>query len=562
MRKGFLASLALALAQSAAQAQYFPAPQSYSQPQANQSPVWIVPQQSGNYPAQTMPRGAMPAGNASYLPQGYFPATTLRPVPPPAPATPVPPEPIRGQATASKTSTDTASNSLTDGVSKTSTEAVPKTSTEAVSKTSTTSVPLPVFLIPPAPAKFVSRPAPAYGPAAYFDTIPASPPAPEEPVAFHRDCHERCWFGLAYQTAWMRQGPLGVPLVTMGSAADTTPGAIGQPGTVVLFGDQKIDYRMLHGLRLDVGRFFDDDNHFSADFSGFYFFPRHVTFNRGSDATGLPILSRPVFNVAQNQESIYTISSLSTDPETGEDIIVAGKTLVDARAQIWGFEINGRWHNYCGHRTHTECLFGFRTVRLEESLFIQDTISPLTGTAEIDFNGLPIAPGDVIIDRDGFRAENQFYGFQFGGKVRWEGDYAFVDLIGKVAMGITDQRARIEGSTTLVSPGLTQTAVGGILALPSNIGEHNRQVFGIIPEIGINFGANITPHLRATAGYSCLMWSGVTRPGLLIDRNVNPVQVPTDQEFAAAVGGTRPLFQWREQVLWLQTLSFGLEFHY
>src|SRR5262245_27913581 len=163
MRKGFLASLALALAQSAAQAQYFPAPQSYSQPQVNQSPVWIVPQQPGNYPAQMMPRGAMPAANASYFPQG-FPATTLRPVPPPAPATPVPPEPVRGQATGAKPSTEAVSKSSTDGVSKTSISA---TSTEAVSKTSTTPASLPVFVIPVAPTKFVPRPAPVYGPAAY-----------------------------------------------------------------------------------------------------------------------------------------------------------------------------------------------------------------------------------------------------------------------------------------------------------------------------------------------------------------------------------------------------------
>lgn len=520
MRKGLLASLALVLGQSAAQAQYWPAQQPYYHPQANQVPVWVVPQQPVHYPQQA-PRAAFPAANANYLPQSYFPATTMRVLAPPAPGTPVPPEPVRSEAAAGN------------------------------------SVPVAV--------KTVSRPVTMSGPAAYFPTLPATAAvnhAPAEPVVFHRDCHERGWVGVNYLTAWMRQGPLGVPLVTTGSAADTNPGAIGEPGTVVLFGDGKIDYRMFQGIRGEVGCFFDDDNRYSADISCFYFLPRHVNFNRGSDESGLPILSRPVFNVAKNQENAFVISSLSTDPDTGEDIIVAGKVAIDARAQIWGAEVNGRWHAYCGRRAHTQLLAGFRTVHLEETLSIVDTVSPLTDTAEIDFNGLPILPGDVIIDSDGFRTENRFYGFQFGGKLRWEGDHTFVDVTGKVALGVTDQRARIEGSTTLVSPGLTQSAVGGILALPSNIGEHNRQVFGVIPEIGINFGANITRNLRAMAGYSCLMWSGVTRPGLLVDRNINPVQVPTDQDFAAAQAGTQPAFRWREQVLFLQTLNFGLEFHY
>ncbi len=522
MRKGFLAALALVLGHTSAQAQYYPAQRPVYYPTPNQGMVWVVPQAPAYYP-NPAPRAAYPAAGANYLPQNYFPAPTMQAGPPPAPATPVPAEPVR-------------------------TEAAPANGAVA--------------------GKTVSRPVTSSGPAQYFASIPASAAvthAPLEPVVFHRDCNERFWVGGSYLAGWINQGPLGVPLVTTGSVNDTNPGALGEKGTVVLFGDRKLDFRMLQGLRLDIGHFFDNDNRFSADISGFYFLPRHVTFNRGSDDSGLPILSRPVFNVAKNQENIYTISSLgtdNTDPLNPQDIIVVGKTSIDARTQLLGAEINGRWHSYCGRQLHTQALVGFRTLRLEETLRIQDTVSPLTGNAEIDFNGTPISPGDVIIDRDGFRTENQFYGFQVGGKLRWEMERAFLDVTGKVAMGMTDQRARIEGSTTLISPGLTQTAVGGILAVPSNIGEHNRQVFGVVPEVGINLGADITRHLRATAGYSFMVWSGVTRPGLLIDRSVNPVQVPTDQDFGTAQAGGRPAFRWREEALFLQSFSFGLEFHY
>src|SRR5262245_1149989 len=206
MRKGLLASLTLVLGHTAAQAQYWPAQQPvYQQP--NQVPVWIVPQPApgATYHPQA-PRQAYPTANTNYLPPGYFPASTMRAVAPPAPATPVPAEPIRTQ---------------------------PAVANGAVAATT------------------VARPVTTTGPAHYFATLPATAPArePVEPVVYHRDHCEKWWVGVHYLMGWMRQGPLGVPLVTTGSVADAVPGAIGQPGTVVLFGDSKIDYRMFQGVR-------------------------------------------------------------------------------------------------------------------------------------------------------------------------------------------------------------------------------------------------------------------------------------------------------------------------
>jgi len=38
--------------------------------------------------------------------------------------------------------------------------------------------------------------------------------------------------------------------------------------------------------------------------------------------------------------------------------------------------------------------------------------------------------------------------------------------------------------------------------------------------------------------------------------------VPTDQDFGGAVGAARPQFQFREEVFWLQSFNFGIEFHF
>ena len=116
------------------------------------------------------------------------------------------------------------------------------------------------------------------------------------------------------------------------------------------------------------------------------------------------------------------------------------------------------------------------------------------------------------------------------------------DLFTKIGLGITDQQVRIDGVSSLLSPSGNQTAAGGILAQISNMGYHDRQVFSVLPEVGVNVGVDVTQHLRMKAGYSCLFWPNVVRPGALIDRTVNPAQVPTAQEFADVAGPAR---RWR-----------------
>lgn len=546
MRKGFLAAAALVLGNTSAQAQYLPAQQPYPYYPAANRAIWVMPQQ--NVPQQNLPQQAMPqqmmqqtpayyrnsaprpayaTGVPNYLPQGYFPAPMMQAIPAPAPSAPVPPEPVRVHATTASSSASTAAAGA------------------AKSGAATTS-------------RVIS-----YGPAVFLDTLPP-PPAklaapPAEPVVYHRECRERGWLAGEYLLGWITHGPLGVPLVTSGPAVEKG-GALTSPGTIVLFGNRDLDFRMLNGLRLEAGRFLDDDNRFSVDASGFYYLPRHVRFRVRSDSSGLPVLGRPVFNVAENDEDVFQIAFPLTDPDAPFGL--TGASAVDARVQIWGAEVNGRWHAYCRRRLHTEVLAGFRTIHLNESLLIRDGSATLFEDSGLNFKATPLIAGDILLDSDYFETNNRFYGFQVGGRGRWELDRAFFELFGKVGLGVTDQQVRIEGQSSLVSLAGNQTSPGGILALPTNMGDHHRQVFGVIPEIGVNMGVDVTENVRLKVGYSCLMWSGVVRPGSQIDRGVNPVQIPTDQDFGGAIGPPRPEFQFRETVFFLQSFNFGIEFHF
>jgi len=326
----------------------------------------------------------------------------------------------------------------------------------------------------------------------------------------------------------------------------------------VLFGGNGLDFRMFHGVHAEAGMFFDNDDHFSVEIGGFYYLPRHDSFSIASDAAGFPVIARPVFNAIESLENSYLVAS----PATSNTPQVFGSSKVDARSQIWGLEANGGWHAYTCGRLHSEVFVGFRTIGLEETLDIHDEQIPASAASGFTFKGIPINPGDTLLDHDSFRCNNQFYGFQVGSKLRWEFDRGFVDLFGKVGLGINDEQVRIDGSSALVSGGTAQTAIGGILALPSNMGDHQRQVFSVLPEVGVNVGFEATSHIRLRAGYSFMYWPNVVRPGAQIDRTVNPSQVPTDQDFASSSGPPRPSFQFHETAFFLQSLNFGIEFHY
>lgn len=528
MRNGLLAFTALALANTSAQAQYWPPQQPYY-PVPMYRPM-VVAQPA---PVYYGPPGYYPSGNwrgypvnPTYVPQNALPAAAARPAP-----------------------------GVTVTVQDSDVATVPESS------------PAPEQLAAPAP------PAPPVRATPYTSAVPSASPvpyidvmvsngdktvAPAEPVPYHRQCNEKWWVGADYLLGWVTQGPISTPLLTT-SVPDPTqtrnPGAIGDPGTIVLFGERPLDFRMLNGLRGEVGMFVDEDNRFSVDVGGFYFLPRHVRFHFESP-TGVPGLYRPYFSAVQLQDKSYAVAE-----NDGIQAPITGLTDIDARIQLFGGEINGRWNSYSNRCLHTQVLLGFRSVHLEESLTIHDNVQGL-----VFFGGNTIAPTDTVIEEDQFRTYNRFYGFQFGGSVGWELPRFTLSAFSKVGLGVTDQRVRIDGASSVVSGGaITQTAVGAILVQPSNVGEYNRQVFGVIPEVGVNLGFDVSKHIRLKAGYSCLFWSGVVRPGAQVDRVVNDTQVVTDSVFfnqPNVAGLPRPEFNFRETTFFLQQLNFGVELRY
>jgi hypothetical protein len=201
-----------------------------------------------------------------------------------------------------------------------------------------------------------------------------------------------------------------------------------------------------------------------------------------------------------------------------------------------------------------DLLGGFRYLRLTEGLRIEEDLTELAGGP---------SPGTTFGVADQFDTRNQFYGGQLGIRGEYRRGRAYVNLSGLVGLGDNHETLKINGSTAITPPGSTPLVrPGGLLALPSNIGNYSHDEFAVVPELRIEAGYQVTSHLRAFAGYTFLYWSDVLRPGDQIDLTVNPSQVPSNLSTVTAFGPARPAVSLRSTDFWAQGISFGLEIRY
>jgi hypothetical protein len=360
---------------------------------------------------------------------------------------------------------------------------------------------------------------------------------------------ERIWVSARYLLGYLSRPGLSTPLVVTGSPTDLHPGALDQPNTVVLFGRDQYQFNPLNGIQVDLGVNLNDRIYLEGSVQ--YFGPQHTNALYVSDAAGNPFIGRPILNTALNQERAFLTSSPG---------IASGSTSVQSRLQIFSIEAHARYQVNLTPYLNADWLLGYRRMQLEEELEISDTLTSIGGG--ITFLGAPItAP---VSDFDRFATINQFDGINTGLRFRWQSGFQWFALTGhgKVAFGQTRQTVEIEGVSGTTTAAGPQSALGGILALPSNIGRYERKVFGIVPEGGANLVFLLSPGVRFQMGYTATFWNSVVRPGDQIDRRVNPAQVPTDLNFSTTATRDFPAFEFRSTSVWLQSLNFGLEFYY
>ncbi|VTU02701.1 Protein containing DUF1551 OS=Rhodopirellula maiorica SM1 GN=RMSM_05043 PE=4 SV=1: DUF1551 [Gemmataceae bacterium] len=382
--------------------------------------------------------------------------------------------------------------------------------------------------------------------------LPLTAAVPECPAPVVPACDPpppRVWGSVDYLLWWVKGTPLP-PLVTLGDPNVgfpllNTAGALGQPGTRLIYGGTPANFGGFSGLRVTAGGWLDSGRTVGLEGSAFLLQSRTTAFAAASDAAGNPALYLPAINALAGDERALLIS----DPLRGFN----GSVSVGSDLQLWGGEASGVFRVLQRNRLSVLALVGFRYADLEEQLTLINTT-----------NDLLFPSTTTLTDRFGTR--NQFYGGQLGGRVSWAGDRFSVDVSAKVALGSTHQSVNVQGATTQFGPGaLTPgTFPGGFFTQPTNIGRSTTDTLSVIPSVDLKVGYQITPRLRGTVGYDFLYWSNVVRPGDQIDRNINLTQSPV---LAPAGGGTLvgpavPVRQFNNSSFWAHGVSFGLDFRY
>jgi hypothetical protein len=363
------------------------------------------------------------------------------------------------------------------------------------------------------------------------------------------------WVQAEYLFWWMRNAPLPVPIVTTGDPrvgfdpnnvnTVNTAGAIGQPGTRVLFGDQGIRFAPFSGGRLAGGVWLDDDATVGVAASGFFIERLIQHFAATSDTAGGLPLYFPIFSAIAGAERAIPIS----DPLRQ----FAGNVAVQSSLRLWGAEANGVITPVRNPNLEWDTLAGFRYADLLEHFLTANT------TTDLAFNNVT-ALSDVFVTR------NQFYGGQIGSRVGMRIDRFTVDTTAEVALGVTHEVVDVGGTISqrgpnpLIPPGIG-TFPGGIFAQPSNFGRRTADPFSVLSSLEIKFGYNLTLSTRVFAGYDLLYWTQVVRPGNQISHTVNLTQNPVldPNGVGVLVGPAAPTPLFNRSSFWAQGLTFGID---
>jgi hypothetical protein len=350
------------------------------------------------------------------------------------------------------------------------------------------------------------------------------------------------WVDTDYLLWWMRSGSIPI-LVTTSPLASA--GILGQPGTTPLAGGSSVNLGAFSGIRLGLGCWIDEFQTIGLEGNWFTLGSRSWSLAAGNQGDpGAPVVARPFFNAVSGSEDSEPVAVGG---------LLAGTVQVQAATRLDGWEVNGLYNLRGDCSTRVDLLAGFRSLNLNDGVTILEDATVLPSIPGLGGSRLQVA--------DEFHARSTLYAGQLGARLLYQDGDWDAKLTGKVALGSTHEEVAINGMTGLTLPGsLTTVVPGGLLALPSTSGTYRRDVFAVVPEVGISVGYQVTNWIHLGVGYSFLYWSNVARAGDQIDRVVYPLQAPSLQGVGTAA--TQPAFAFHGTDFWAHGLTFALEFRF
>jgi hypothetical protein len=333
---------------------------------------------------------------------------------------------------------------------------------------------------------------------------------------------------------WATRGVGVPPLVTTGpaTAGPGVAGAIGQPGTSAVFGNERMLDGLRAGLRVGAGGWFDDGHAVGADV-------RFYTLGNQSDnfagvANGSNVVNVPQFTAGGVQFPIYV----------GFPGLTTGTVSATAQTRFLGGDANLLHELTRAGGVGVSVFAGYRYLHLGDRL-------------GVSFDAVPTAAGAALLGaqarlmgEDDVRTRNDFHGGQVGLMIGGDVGRFAVGFRTSLAMGTTV--SDLDASRTR-SVGVAPAAAGlaALLGSAANIpvfpvvqtgGRISDDYFAVVPEVGLKLGYRVTDHVVVSGGYNFLYWSKVRRA--------------QDQfDLSPAITGATTSF-------WAHGLSLGLDVRY
>lgn len=303
---------------------------------------------------------------------------------------------------------------------------------------------------------------------------------------------------------------------------------LGAPGTEILFGDDRLRKSPQSGVLGDFGVWLTPC--LGGGWSFFVVANEKTRFHE--DNNHFPILARPFFEAGTGTPDAELIAFPALAP--------TGSIGIQTSNSIAGGDAYGRYEFYSTNYFQFDLLGGFMYSYLRDSL----DVSTSSRNALL-----------TITNRtDRFNAKNDYYAGLVGFVAELRTCSWAVQCIGKVGLGNMIKHVDIKGKTATMSGSTTTTFKGGLLALPSNIGNHSEGQFEALPQLYVNLQVRLWSHFWLKAGYMLLFWPDVALAGEQVDLTLNETQ----QDGGTLIGPSVPKFIFNDKSFTLQGFTLGL----
>lgn len=348
------------------------------------------------------------------------------------------------------------------------------------------------------------------------------------------------WARLEYVNLWTSAAPMPFPLVTTGDVAGA--GRLNAPNTQVLLGDGPLSTGSFPAARFTIGKWFDFDENFGAEWTIMATGLRTGHFHAGSDANGSPLLAIPFADVTHGppQESSLVISQ----PGVRHGSVSAEDVSGLATMELDGLIELSDW--LPGDMYRTTVVAGIRSLYLRER-FQFDSMTT-------DMSGATVGYNDIFMDK------NYFFGGDFGLRTSRRFKRLTVELTGKAGIGLTTQTQYVTSQNGLrfYYPHMNYAARDGFFTQATNISyTYSRYAFSVVPSARLRLGYDLSDNLRLTCSYEAFLWMQLMRPSNQLDRQINLSQLS-----GPLVGAARPALPNRRSDFWAQGFTVGLQVNF